>query len=67
MRLIKVSNGDRRAKDAVWIDGGIHAREWVSPAAVTYMLTEFVEKSQNYRNILDRFDIYILPVANPDG
>ena len=34
-------------KPAVWIDGGIHAREWISPATVTWMLNELVENPEN--------------------
>merc|ERR1712025_1351967 len=37
-------------KPAVWIDGGIHAREWISLATVTWMLKELVENSQEGSN-----------------
>lgn len=47
---------------AIWIDGGIHAREWISPAAVTYVIDYLVENSDSLEA-----DYYILPVANPDG
>ena len=46
----------------MWIDGGIHAREWISPAAVTYIIDYLVENSDNLEA-----DYYILPVVNPDG
>ena len=49
------------------IDGGIHAREWVSPASVLYMVRELVENEDPNNSILNNFDVYILPVANPDG
>merc|ERR1711971_993059 len=32
MRVAKICRGECGSKPAVWIDGGIHAREWVSPA-----------------------------------
>ena len=54
-------------KRAVWIDGGIHAREWASPSAVTYMMNELLQNSNQYSDILNKYDLYILPVANPDG
>merc|ERR1719471_2857661 len=48
---IKVTNGDGRSKPVVWIDGGIHAREWISPATVMYfmnkMLTETTDRRVN--------------------
>ncbi|XP_007466515.1 PREDICTED: carboxypeptidase B2 isoform X2 [Lipotes vexillifer] len=30
--VLKVSRKEQRAKNAMWIDCGIHAREWISPA-----------------------------------
>ena len=30
MNLLRISNNLRSIKRAVWIDGGIHAREWAS-------------------------------------
>ena len=60
---------DGTSKPAVWIDGGIHAREWISPSSVEYVIHELVE---NYReaenkNLVDNLDIYVLPISNPDG
>merc|ERR1711971_186713 len=55
------------SKPAVWIDGGIHAREWVSPATTTWMLKELVENDAAHPDLLENLDWYILPSANPDG
>lgn len=49
------------------IDGGIHAREWVSPASVLYAIRELVENEDSSNSVLNNFDIYVLPNANPDG
>jgi len=67
LNLLRISNNNRAAKDSIWIDGGIHAREWASPSSVTYMMQELLENSHKYKHILDRFNLYILPLANPDG
>ncbi|KAI4490870.1 hypothetical protein M0804_003814 [Polistes exclamans] len=61
LKVLRISNG-KAGVPALWIDGGIHAREWISPAAVTYIIDYLVENSES----LDA-DYYILPVANPDG
>ncbi|XP_032683426.1 carboxypeptidase B-like [Odontomachus brunneus] len=61
LKVLRISNGKPNAP-AIWIDGGIHAREWISPASVTYIIDYLVENNEN----LD-VDYYILPVANPDG
>merc|ERR1711962_1179564 len=67
MRVAKICRGECGSKPAVWIDGGIHAREWVSPAATTWMLKELVENDANHPDLLDNADWFILPSANPDG
>ena len=59
--------GECGSKPAVWIDGGIHAREWISPAATTWMLKELVENDAAHPDLLDNADWFILPSANPDG
>ena len=46
---------------------GIHAREWISPAATTYLIKQLVERSGENQDLVDFYDFYILPVANPDG
>ena len=59
--------GECGSKPAVWIDGGIHAREWVSPATTTWMLKELVENDAAHPDLLENLDWFILPSANPDG
>ena len=49
---------------------GIHAREWISPATATLFMKELVSRSQNSENVIDLlkfYDIFIMPVGNPDG
>merc|ERR1712055_863437 len=67
MRVVSVCRGGCGSKKAVWIDGGIHSREWVSPAAVTWMLRELVENNQTHPELTENLDWYILPCHNPDG
>lgn len=57
---------------SVWIDGGIHAREWISPTTATYLLNELVrafkEQSSDCKEkgVLS-VDWYVAPLINPDG
>jgi len=68
---IRLSAGSTGTKKVAFFNGGIHAREWISPATVCYMLYSIAE---NYTagvtqvvNILNNIDIVVLPVLNPDG
>ena len=60
----------RRRKYAVFIDGGMHAREWLSIGVANFVLIQFLtlkEKNVKIQEILRHFDIFILPMMNPDG
>jgi len=60
---IKISSGGFN-KPIVWVDGGIHAREWISPASTMYLIRELVTGNNA---ALNKYDFHILPVFNPDG
>ncbi|VDM94886.1 unnamed protein product [Thelazia callipaeda] len=68
--LIKIGKPAKFQKPGIWIDGGIHAREWISPAAVLYMISQLVTKYDSdpqIRRFVDEMDWYIVPLLNPDG
>ncbi|EDW17767.1 carboxypeptidase B [Drosophila mojavensis] len=68
LKTITITNGDRRAnKKVIFMDGGFHAREWISPAAVLYVIEQLVEKFDENAELLKDYDWIVLPVANPDG
>ncbi|KAK2155194.1 hypothetical protein LSH36_246g01004 [Paralvinella palmiformis] len=69
-RSLKISTGGT-GKWKVYIEGAMHAREWISPATVIYITDQLI---QGYANgdpeiveWMEMLDWYILPVANPDG
>ncbi|KAF5296419.1 hypothetical protein FQR65_LT01406 [Abscondita terminalis] len=66
LKVLKVSSG-RSNNTAVWIDGGIHAREWISPATVTYVIQQLVDNWINEDTAVRNIDWHFLPVLNPDG
>jgi len=63
--VARVRRGEEK-RQAIFVDGGIHAREWASPSSVTYILHKMVETNE-LDDLLNVYDAYILPVANPDG
>lgn len=68
MKTITITNGDgRRNKKIIFVDGGMHAREWISPAAVLYVIEQLVEKYEDNKELLEDYDWHILPVINADG
>jgi len=57
-------------KNAIFFNGGIHAREWISPATVLYILNSLVTDYQVdpvITRLVDNLDIWVLPVFNADG
>lgn len=60
----------RHRKEAIFIDAGMHAREWLSIGVANFLLIQFLrlkETNEKIQNILHHFDIFILPLMNPDG
>lgn len=65
IQLVQVSLNPSQKRPAIFMDCGIHAREWVSPAFCLYALDRLVRQGSS--GLLNQFDFYIIPVANPDG
>ncbi|ELW48044.1 Carboxypeptidase A4 [Tupaia chinensis] len=101
MYVLKFSTGGGKQRPAIWLNAGIHSREWISQAtaiwtarkvmspgispdfwqawgapAVSHVLgpkgrggkivTDY-QKDPALTSILQKMDIFLLPVANPDG
>ena len=64
IHLYKIGNG----KNKILITGGIHAREWLSPATVSYV-ADYINKHKDdeWKELLKNNTYYIIPVSNPDG
>ncbi|XP_026878061.2 carboxypeptidase A1-like [Electrophorus electricus] len=68
LNVLKFSTGANRP--GIWIDTGIHAREWVTPASGTWFAKKIVSDYGHdtvLTAILDKFDIFLEIVTNPDG
>ncbi|NXD81852.1 CBPB2 Carboxypeptidase, partial [Halcyon senegalensis] len=68
--ILKLSKSQEKSKSAIWIDCGIHAREWISPAFCLWFIghaTHVRERDQTMTELLEHFDFYVMPVMNVDG
>lgn len=67
--LIKgVKLSAKAGNTAVFVECGIHAREWISPAVCTYILNELLtSQAPEIRDLATNFDWFFFPVVNPDG
>jgi len=50
-------------RDAVWIEGGLHAREWISPATSLQLIDKLSGECEQHCDKV----FYIAPMSNPDG
>ncbi|XP_069826250.1 carboxypeptidase B2 isoform X1 [Dendropsophus ebraccatus] len=68
--VLKMTGKEKTATTAIWIDCGIHAREWISPAFCLWFVGHavgFYDADEYMKNLLKYTDFYILPVMNVDG
>jgi predicted deacylase len=59
---IFIDNGS--PKPQVFLQGGIHAREWITVTTALYCIQELLQLPPG---ILNYFDFYVVPVFNVDG
>ncbi|KAM9089946.1 LOW QUALITY PROTEIN: mast cell carboxypeptidase A [Megaptera novaeangliae] len=67
--VLKIGEKDERRK-AIFMDCGIHAREWISPAFCQWFVYQAIKtygKNKIMTKLLDRMNFYVLPVFNVDG
>ncbi|XP_068141012.1 zinc carboxypeptidase A 1 [Drosophila tropicalis] len=65
LRIDHKGEGDRQA---IFLEAGMHAREWISPATSTFFINELLtSQNPDIINLAKSYVWYILPHANPDG
>ncbi|TRY62976.1 hypothetical protein TCAL_08704 [Tigriopus californicus] len=63
--LSRSEDSAKTDKPIIWMDCGIHSREWVSPSFCIFTIKELLAEGE--AGLLRKFDFFIVPVANPDG
>uniref|UniRef100_A0A8C7ZK11 Carboxypeptidase A1 n=1 Tax=Oryzias sinensis TaxID=183150 RepID=A0A8C7ZK11_9TELE len=69
LNVLKFSTGGTN-RPAIWIDTGIHSREWVTQASGTWFAKKIVKdygSDPALTDILNNMDIFLETVTNPDG
>ncbi|NXO16316.1 CBPA1 Carboxypeptidase, partial [Oriolus oriolus] len=67
--VLKFSTGGSN-RPAIWLDTGIHSREWITQATGVWTANKIAEeygKGPSVTAILDSMDIFLEIVTNPDG
>merc|ERR1712033_45466 len=66
MKVLAIEKAGAGAPN-IWLEAGIHAREWIAPAVSTFIVRELVEDYSEHPDYLDKINWYFIPSANPDG
>ncbi|KAM3932220.1 carboxypeptidase B-like [Leptodactylus fuscus] len=69
MHVLRVGQSSTEGP-AIFMDCGIHAREWIAPAFCQWFVRELVSgytKDEDVKKLLTNLNFYILPVLNIDG
>lgn len=66
IQVVKISHNQGGKNPTILLDGGIHAREWIAPATVLYVIQQLVEHPGNFP-MMKNVDWLLVPLLNPDG
>ncbi|XP_022817995.1 zinc carboxypeptidase-like [Spodoptera litura] len=68
---VEITLKGSKMRSKVIVEGGIHAREWISPAFVTYFINELIHapysNDTEFKDIAMTYEWFFVPVLNPDG
>ncbi|XP_018529294.1 carboxypeptidase B [Lates calcarifer] len=70
MTVLKLGKKSSSTKPAIFMDCGIHAREWISPAFCQWFVKEALAtygSDSQMTSLLNQMDVFVLPVFNIDG
>ncbi|XP_013105808.2 carboxypeptidase B isoform X3 [Stomoxys calcitrans] len=67
LKVLRISENAEENANQIWIDGGTHAREWITPATVTYIIQRLMAKWDEQPAYIRDKTWYFMPMVNPDG
>lgn len=64
-----VGKGEKQkeTRNMIFIEGGTHAREWITISVALYCISQLTEKHFRHMDLLDTASFFIVPLVNPDG
>ncbi|XP_016957101.1 zinc carboxypeptidase [Drosophila biarmipes] len=66
IKSIKLSK--RSGNKAIFLEGNIHAMEWISSATVTFLLNQLINSEDpEMQRLSEEYDWIVVPMVNPDG
>lgn len=57
----------KEKRNMIFIEGGTHAREWITISVALYCISQLTEKHFRHMDILSTASFFIVPLVNPDG
>ncbi|KAI5642067.1 zinc carboxypeptidase domain-containing protein [Phthorimaea operculella] len=66
IKMLKITNSNA-SNSGVWLDGCMHAREWITVPVVTFIANHIARNFNNLPKFLTNKDWFFVPIVNPDG
>ncbi|XP_020800488.1 zinc carboxypeptidase A 1 [Drosophila serrata] len=64
---VRITKGGSN-KPGIFLEAGIHAREWIASASATYIINQLLTSEvESIKQLAENYTWYVLPHANPDG
>ncbi|EDV94383.1 zinc carboxypeptidase [Drosophila grimshawi] len=65
---VKIAFASEKNQTTVFIESGIHAREWIAPATATYFIEQLLHSTDpSVQSLARAHNWLIFPTVNPDG
>lgn len=67
LRITSEEHLGRETLPIIFVTAGASARDWIAVMAAVDLMHELVEHYEEFQNIVDNVEWFVIPVANPDG
>lgn len=70
IRGLRITNEEHLGQETlpvIFVTAGTSARDWITTMAAVNLMHELTDHYEEFRNIVDNVEWFIIPIANPDG